>query len=129
VQVKDIHSAARQLPAQLNLERMPAVVVNDDSESTIAGRASMRIRVIAQEVTHAIAVSRTGLRRRRDWQAAQPRCFIDRTLKLPRLLRTPVALSAGSHDNQLQAIGAAKALDLHVDTSRDSSTWSDRISK
>ena len=31
MQMKDVHAAARKLPAQLNLKRMPHVVVNDDS--------------------------------------------------------------------------------------------------
>ena len=34
VQMKDVHAAARKLPAQLDLKRMPHVVVNYDTERT-----------------------------------------------------------------------------------------------
>ena len=37
VQVKDVHSAARKLPAQLNLKRMSHVVVNNEPERRVAG--------------------------------------------------------------------------------------------
>lgn len=35
MQVKDVHAAARELPAQLSLEWMAYVVVDDDTERTI----------------------------------------------------------------------------------------------
>ena len=36
MQVQDVHAAARELPAQLHLERMAHVVVDDDAEARIA---------------------------------------------------------------------------------------------
>jgi hypothetical protein len=68
VQMKDLHSAARELPAQLNLERMPHIIVNDDAEPTMepprgdAGflpdsRVSRWNREVARDVTHAVAVA------------------------------------------------------------------------
>jgi hypothetical protein len=130
VQVKDIHSAARKLPAQLNLERMPAVVVNDNSAGTVAGCASMRVRVIAREVTHAIAVSRAGLRRRRDCRSlsrdasSKERSSSPGSCALPprrQQVRHPAAAKAGANSAYVsRSFADARA-------QHDRNEWHDRL--
>lgn len=76
MQVKDIHAAAGELPAQLDLKRMPHVVVDDDSERALSlpriglglepDSRGEGLRVVARDVTHAAAVSRASLQRPRD---------------------------------------------------------------
>ena len=56
MQMKHVHPAARKLPAQLNLKRMPHVVVNDDSEGPSAAWFA-----VAREF-HALCRQRCGAR-------------------------------------------------------------------
>ena len=83
MQVKDIHAAARELPAQLDLKRMPHVVVDDDTERAVSlpriglglepDSRGGGLRVVARDVTHAAAVSRASLQRRRDCSSLRTR--------------------------------------------------------
>ena len=47
MQVEDINSATRELAAQMHLERMAHVVVDNDAEGTVAAGASMQVRGIS----------------------------------------------------------------------------------
>ena len=73
--MKDIHTAARKLAAQLDLKRMPHIVVNYDSERSVQLPRTGPglhpdprgvLRVVVRDVTHAAAVSRASLQSHRD---------------------------------------------------------------
>ncbi len=55
VQVQDVHAAACELPAQLNLERMSHVVMDDHARRWLP-RSFTGIRVLARNVSHAASV-------------------------------------------------------------------------
>jgi hypothetical protein len=52
VQVQNLHAAARKFSAQLNLKRMPHVVMDDEAERR-SPSSSTPVRVLTRNVSHA----------------------------------------------------------------------------
>ena len=56
MQVQDLHATARELPAQLNLERMSHVVMDDNAKQG-SPRMFTVVRVSSRDVSHAASAA------------------------------------------------------------------------